>query len=286
MVGSFLPHRCGSVEESGLSFEYISELVLKTIYARGPIATRDIVAATKLAHVGDIDRALERLVGQDLTYVCGGVGQLLREYVLTESGTSRARAALARCPYIGPAPVRLAEYWQAVLSGSIRSVTLWRDDFARAFAHLEIDVELISRLGPADNAMRTVLVFGPTGNGKIALSEAITRVLPGAVWLPHALLVNNEIVTVFDAAYHLAMEGTDDGDPLRCDARWIGVRATTKKAALLCAPRCAPIAGCVAGRPTVGTMGVTGSASHTQLAGYVRTFGNWQISPASPARTK
>lgn len=72
--------------------------------------------------------------------------------------------------------------------------------------------------------MRSLLIFGASGNGKTIISEAVTRLLSGSVWIPHAILINGETVVVYDAAYHRALDGTDKGDPLQYDARWVHSR--------------------------------------------------------------
>lgn len=224
---AFLPNRRTTVEETGLSLDVLCDLVLKTIYQQAPVAARDIVAVTKLPFAGVVERVLARLVDQNLAYSAGGLGPLLYTYLLTDQGTSRARETVSRSPYVGPAPVTLANYWNAIRATRSRQTSLERRDFELAFAHLELEPELLNQLGPAVNAMRSLLIFGASGNGKTVIAEAVARLLPGTIWIPHALWVDGEIVILYDGSCHRAVDGTADGDPLQYDARWVHTRRPT-----------------------------------------------------------
>lgn len=131
---------------------------------------------------------------------------------------------MARSPYVGPAPVTLAAYWEAVRATSIKGVIVHRADLQQAFSHLIIEPSMIDRLGPAVNSGQSIFIYGPPGNGKTVLAEAIMAMLGGHVWIPHALLAENDVVSVFERHQHRALDDTADGDPLRYDARCVQAR--------------------------------------------------------------
>ena len=225
----FSPERIDSIEASGLRIEFIADLVLKTIYLYGTITPRDMMALLKLPFTGVLDLVLKRLLDQDLVFIRGGVGPLVYDYVQTDKGAARTREVMARSPYAGPAPVTIADYQHAVLSESVRNLVVHREELQQALAHLVIEPSLIERLGPAINSGQSIFLFGSPGNGKTVIAEAIMQMLGGQIWIPHGILADNDVIAVFDRSHHEAIAGTDDGDPLRYDARWVQSRRPVVK---------------------------------------------------------
>ncbi|HEX2172609.1 MAG TPA: ATP-binding protein [Dehalococcoidia bacterium] len=220
----FVPERLEGLEASGLRAEFVSDLVLKTIYVYTTITPREMMGILKLPFAGVIEPALKRLVDLELAFIRGGLGPLIYEYALTENGPLRAREVMARSPYVGPAPVTLADYRRAVQSDTVRRLIVQREDLERAFAHLIIEPSMLDRLGPAINSGQSIFLFGPSGNGKTVIAEAIMHMLSGHVWVPHAVLAGNDVISVYDPNFHQAQMGSDNGDPLRYDARWVQSR--------------------------------------------------------------
>jgi predicted ATPase with chaperone activity len=61
---------------------------------------------------------------------------------------------------------------------------------------------LAEKLGPAVNSGRSIFLYGPPGNGKTALAEAISSVLGGEAYVPYCLEIDSHIIKVFDALVH------------------------------------------------------------------------------------
>ena len=57
-----------------------------------------------------------------------------------------------------------------------------------ALQHLVLDSYVPGRLGPAVNSGRSVFLYGPPGNGKTTIGEAIGRLLSGDVYVPYACM--------------------------------------------------------------------------------------------------
>jgi predicted ATPase with chaperone activity len=72
-----------------------------------------------------------------------------------------------------------------------------------------------------------MFVYGPPGNGKTVISQAVTKLLEGTIAIPHAIEVEGAIIRFFDPVNHEPVAATDDdqnrgldlGD--RQDRRWI-----------------------------------------------------------------
>jgi predicted ATPase with chaperone activity len=86
---------------------------------------------------------------------------------------------------------------------------------------------VLDQLGPAINAGHSLFVYGPPGNGKSVISQAIRNLLDGDIAIPHALEVEGQIVRLFDPVNHdvLALpEGEGLADDASPDRRWVRCR--------------------------------------------------------------
>ena len=73
-----------------------------------------------------------------------------------------------------------------------------------------------------------MFLYGPPGNGKSVMGEGIGRVLGGDIYIPHAIDVDGQIITMFDPVTHEAQRAMrrQDRSSARTrdiDARWIRV---------------------------------------------------------------
>ena len=97
-----------------------------------------------------------------------------------------------------------------------------------AFSHLVISDKVLDQLGPAINAGHSMFVYGPPGNGKTVISQAIRSLLDGDMAIPHALEVEGNIIRVFDPVNHEVVDedGDDQGITAESahDRRWIRCR--------------------------------------------------------------
>jgi energy-coupling factor transporter ATP-binding protein EcfA2 len=67
-----------------------------------------------------------------------------------------------------------------------------------------------------------VLIFGPSGNGKTSIAEALGRALPENIYLPYAITVGGQIINVFDPVCHSVADSP--GGTEGCDARWVLIK--------------------------------------------------------------
>jgi predicted ATPase with chaperone activity len=209
-----LPPRPISVTETDLSFGFVADLTLKTIYVRGFMLGRDIADALKLPLANVMDKVLEYLRHDRLIEVQGaaGVGEASYQYAITNAGQSRARELMDRNQYVGPAPVSLAAYTAVVNAQSLVGQSMAKETLKRALSHLVLGDDIVNELGPVINSGRPLFLYGNTGNGKTSIGLAIGNMLPGAIWIPYAISVEGEIIKVFDAGRHrvLTKKTSDD----------------------------------------------------------------------------
>jgi hypothetical protein len=125
---------------------------------------------------------------------------------LTDAGRARAGEYMRRNGYAGPAPVSLQAYTEQVESHSITDMGVTREALHRAFNGVVARPQLLEQFGAAMNSGRAIFVYGPAGSGKTYLAERLLGLLSGAVAVPHAILVDNEVIQVFDPLVHIPTE--------------------------------------------------------------------------------
>ena len=135
-------------------------------------------------------------------------------YQLTDAGKARALDALSQSEYFGAMPVPLDVYREQVKRQSIRNLMVSRDRLNNAMGHLVLPDELIGNLGPAVSAGRSILMYGPPGNGKSSISNGIRDALGDKVYVPRAIEYAGQVITVYDPIVHSSVEDNID-DPTK-----------------------------------------------------------------------
>ncbi|SHF47362.1 hypothetical protein SAMN05444339_106224 [Loktanella atrilutea] len=133
-------------------------------------------------------------------------------YQLTDAGRKRANEALAQSEYFGPMPVPLDVYRDQIKRQSIRNIQITRDQLTTAMGHLILPPALISNLGPAVSSGRSILMYGPPGNGKSSISNGIRDALGDKIYVPRAIEYAGQVITVYDPIVHAAAED-EEQDP-------------------------------------------------------------------------
>src|SRR4029077_13381555 len=138
--------------------------------------------------------------------------------VASAAGKQRAGELLAMNQYIGPAPVSLADYSMRVSMQSVQQIALTPADVSRAFYQMVLDQELLTRLGTALVSGTSMFLHGPSGTGKTSVASTIPAVYNDSVWIPHAIVVDNQIVSVFDPGVHFPSSSEIAAES---DRRWV-----------------------------------------------------------------
>jgi len=138
---------------------------------------------------------------------------------ITTQGRTRAMELLSQNHYTGPAPVSLESYVEQTRKQSIRKVEVHAEDVQRAFAHLVIGSDKLRQFGTALNSGSSIFLYGPPGTGKTTVAETLSRVIAeDEVWIPYALEVDGQIITVYDPAIH---KQTAESKNTGRDGRWV-----------------------------------------------------------------
>jgi len=223
---SMLPAEPNSIEETGLNIGFIADLVLKHIYYSGTVSGQELAEEVKLPFINVIDKVLFFLREEEFVDIIGsqgGYSERAYEYVITAKGRLKAHELLERSQYVGPAPVPLDVYLEAVKGQALGEMVIEQATLRRAFEGLVISEHLLDQIGPAANSARSLFLYGPPGNGKTTIAEGIARILKGHVLVPHAVEVDGQIIKVYDPLNHEPVDGDQQQQAHR--ASWDGFSA-------------------------------------------------------------
>jgi predicted ATPase with chaperone activity len=218
----FLPPRPRSIDETGLSMSYVSDLVLRALYLIGEMTGQMIVETLHLPYENVIDQAIAYLRREQMCEIkgTGGLGEKAYRYQATVKGIERAKEVGERSQYMGPAPVTLSSYVEMMKRYSTQGLMITEDAIRQAFAHLVINDGLLHQVGPAINSGRSIFLFGHAGNGKTSIAEAVAQLMSDSMLIPYAVLIDGQVIRVFDPIHHDRVELPPNQDGFY-DRRWV-----------------------------------------------------------------
>ncbi|MFW2587792.1 ATPase [Sagittula sp. SSi028] len=213
------------IEDMGLSPVMMRDIILKTLFRKNTNKVTDLARAVCLP-LPVCQEIIDMARGQGLMEAMGtlgAAGEVSSEmpYQLTDTGKARALDALAQSEYFGPMPVPLEDYRAQVARQSIRNIQITRDQLTGAMGHLILPDDLISNLGPAVSSGRSILMYGPPGNGKSSISNGIRDAMGDEIYVPRALEYAGQIISMYDPIVHtLSDKDAQDTSALRQRARF------------------------------------------------------------------
>lgn len=207
-----------SLADTGLSMVMMRDILLKTMFRMNLDLVSDIsriicLPVTATQELVDTCRSQRLLEATGTLHATSGNEM---GYQLTDAGKARALDALAQSEYYGAMPVPLEDYSAQIKRQSVRNMKLTRDQLLKGMGHLILPDDLINNLGPAVGSGRSILMYGPPGNGKSSISNGIRDALGDKIYIPRAVEYSGQVITVYDPIVHTAaVEIVEDPTSLR-----------------------------------------------------------------------
>jgi predicted ATPase with chaperone activity len=227
--GAFYPRAVDSFEAAGLNDAIIESLVLKLLVNTGMASGRRIATELGLPFRPFPD-FLRQLKNQQVLAYTNSASANDYIYCLTDAGRARAKMYMDESAYSGPAPVPFDAYLESVVAQTITRERPREADLRRAFSDLLVTDRTLRLIGPAINSGQGLFLYGHPGNGKTSIAERITRSFASPVWIPRVILVEGQIVKLFDMANHVPVETERSSsllDETDHDRRWVQIRRPT-----------------------------------------------------------
>jgi hypothetical protein len=211
---AFAPTIPQTFEELGVPQSLVIDLFLRRTMIEG-FSTLESLSKALRVSVAIVDQVFRQLRQQQIVEVKGMIGNDY-QFVLTQAGKQMAADRFQISQYAGACPVSLRDYTAATKRQAAR-VQIDRRSLRAAFSDLVVPDRLLDQLGPALISQNSIFLYGPSGNGKTSIAERMLRVYQDAVFIPYAVEVDNQIISLYDPVVHHRVELEDpDVDP-----RWV-----------------------------------------------------------------
>jgi len=205
-----------SIEDFDVRQSVLEDIALKTLYLSGSLSILELSEKIRLSF--EVAKEISFHLRTEMLCQVNGMMGNIPQLAITSAGRSRAVDLLAQSHYAGPAPVSLQSYVEQTRKQSVRKLEVHADEVKRAFSHLVIEPVTLRRFGTALNSGSSIFIYGPPGTGKTTVAETLCKVIAeDAIWIPHAVEVDGQIISVYDPAIHVRAKEV----PTNHDARWV-----------------------------------------------------------------
>jgi hypothetical protein len=225
-----IPEAPRTLEESGVSEDLVLQIVTKTLHFAGQLTGIELASRLGVAF-RVIEPSLDFLKRERHCELSNGsvLGAPAYRYRLTDAGRARAALFAEQNQYVGRVPVPIEQYRTYMQSFAREAATtVSRDAVRRAFSHLVLSSKVLDQLGPAIASGHSLFIYGPPGNGKTVISQAIRNLLGGQVAVPYALSVEGHVIRVFDPVNHEPVKMPPPSLSIEresnADGRWVACR--------------------------------------------------------------
>lgn len=211
---TFRPSNPVTLQDAGLNQNLLIDLMLKLTLLEGETTLHRLSSQMKVS-MTIMDQLFRYFRREQLCEVKGMVGN---DYALSLSAAGRkiAQERYSINQYIGPAPVKLNDYCEAVKAQAAHH-PVSRSMLSEVFFDLVLTEPVLDQIGPAIISGTTIFLYGSTGNGKTSIAERLVRIYKDYVYIPYAIEVEGQIINIYDSVVHQALETQEDDT----DPRWL-----------------------------------------------------------------
>lgn len=191
-----------SIAETGLSESMLEDLIARAMKETGVTTLAGLASRIRLTSA-----VIEKILGQFKSdgrlevKAASSTSSGLR-FALTDAGLTFAAQAYGRSGYVGPAPVPIEQYSNAVQFQSLSTHGINREDLAIELSDVVLNPATRDQLGAAMHSGKAIFIYGPPGTGKTYICGKIASLLGTPVRIPYAVSAGDSIVRVFDPLLH------------------------------------------------------------------------------------
>ncbi len=209
-----------SVEDLDIPQNILIDILLRLLYTEGNVDFRRISQVMRVPYA--LEQLLDWLRKEHLVEVSqssASYGPLNYIYKLTGLGEDRARESMERSQYVGPVPVPVHRYSEAIDFQTSGSRLVKPEQVKTALSELILPENFHRKIGPAINSASSLFLYGPPGNGKTTIAKHISHLIAGTdpIWLPYALTAGGQIIQIYDRLFHQEVEREQKST---LDGRW------------------------------------------------------------------
>lgn len=218
----FQPPALQSLIEADVSAGFLCDLALKHV-ATLPEPTTAAVAARMHLSRALTEELLQLLYRDKLIEVRLQTAMGATRYAMLDRGWEHFKRIQNLCGYTGAAPVSLGDYAHLMRLQAVPAKVATMANVKAAMNDLVLPDSLLQTIGCVINSRRSLFITGPPGTGKTAVAERINNGLPGTIWIPYAIEVDNQIIRIFDNHNHqIAVKDEDESGDY--DQRWVRIK--------------------------------------------------------------
>jgi MoxR-like ATPase len=232
-VAQATPAMPRSIGDTGIPNGRLFNLMIRLMHFQSRQSVSDLARAMKLPYAIVrllMDEATQRNAVQPLGTGGGVFAEI--HYALSTEGRKILAEACEQTLYVGPAPVPLDAYRNQVEKQRVNNETITLEHLRQRLLDLALPERYIRKLLPAINTGRSVLMFGPPGNGKTTIASRFAALLDHVVYIPYAVEVDGEVIKIFDAGLHRSAVSAEDRAAIdqmesmaeAYDDRWVACR--------------------------------------------------------------
>lgn len=214
------------IENLHIPQSIVLDIIFRLLFNEGNVSLSRFAEVLKISS-RVIDNLLLWMQKEHLVEVSKANSELGRigyVYTLTDAGEQRARDAFERCSYIGPVPVSIPAYIRGIELQTHKRQKISNVLVKESLRSLILPDNFHRRIGPAINNGKSLFLYGPPGNGKTTIAQAIGKLIAGTdpIWIPYAVSAGGQIIQIHDRLVHksIPVEGGRTVEIGRVDMRW------------------------------------------------------------------